>query len=668
MSNNKSNQIIKEFIANTIDIYNDDAINTFIDNGNLNIDTLLRHHITKLSILYNVVFNHLYGIWATKKDFMTFCVDVLNIKSNYNTFNVQFDVNLLNAILAHEPFTIARFGAVHNLNSLRDTFVYAISKINEPSPNTYICDILQQKWKHRYNVVDVDVDKMTMSSILKTFIKYQLTNIVSDTTHNDIWKTITSFEPDVQLLTTTDITYMNKYEVVQYHLYRDNRFLFQLATYVVIVKDHNTDDVSNEMLCTLNKSVTQHLKKHCLILSIDCDKCNNVRFAYTIQKELFFLLPRISTRSYIISNDKHVSPKLLCSIPTECLLITKDPSLITQEQKSRFALILTHSIDHVSPHNSIYYLPCLDNVHVSYKGLYEQIQLYVLKEYNNLKSPFITQSSAHCGILFSNFISLYLSKNIVNMFNVLRSYSNQLNNTVSIVSIDNRYNVMTLFSVIVSLFNIVKHKQTKSYHGIIYTSRQFIDKYNDLIDSIGLSNLISVKVINEFDDVELFHMELYNSTLKNVEFWNTMDCDKCIVVQDDGFLMNGQHIDKYLEYDYVGAPWTDTKDNQYIKKNINSQLVGNGGFSIRSVEKMKHICQRFVLDKFKLFYLNINEIPEDVYFVKHLVQINANIAPFDVARQFAIEQVLSVNPVGFHKFWMYNLPTNTVNIFNSFID
>jgi hypothetical protein len=48
--------------------------------------------------------------------------------------------------------------------------------------------------------------------------------------------------------------------------------------------------------------------------------------------------------------------------------------------------------------------------------------------------------------------------------------------------------------------------------------------------------------------------------------------------------------------------------------------------------------------------------------------MKANVAPFDIARKFAIEQVLSVNPVGFHKFWMYNLPIETVKILNSFLE
>jgi hypothetical protein len=664
-----SQKIIKDFIANIIDIYDDDAINTFINNGNLNIDNVIHHHLTKLSVLYNVIFNHLYGTWATKKHFMSFCIDVLNIKKNYNTFNVNLDGNLVNAILTHPPFFIARIGVVHKLHSLQDIVNTTIARINENS-TAYICDIIQQKWKYRYNVMDVE--RLSVSNVLKTFIKYHMNNVVSNKSHSDVWKCVSGFTSEHKELNEIDYEYMNKYEVIQYHLYSDNRFFLQLASSIVIVRDNN-DFVHNDIK-TIIKSIHQHAKKHVLILSVGVDKLQNIRFSYRIDKELYFILPRISTKFYLISNDKHLSSKVLCTIPKECVLITNVPNEITPEQKSHFGLLLTSLTDKVSPKDSIYHFPSLNLERLSSDSLkiVEEIQLRIWKEYNNIKCPFQLQNSRHCGVLFMNFISLYLHRNIANIFETLRNYSEDVNNSkhpiVSIINVDNRYNVMSLLSVIVSLYNIVKHQQTKHFNCIIYTSSYCIDKYKKVIDDLSLSNLISLKAIEEFDDVEVFHMEVYNQVLKNELFWDTLECEKCIVVQDDGFLMNGKFIDDYLQYDYIGAPWADAKDNEYIKKHINPELVGNGGFSIRDVEKMRYVCRTYKDDKNSLFYHNLNEIPEDVYFVKHLVQMKGNVAPFDIARKFAIEQVLSINPVGFHKFWMYNLPTETVKILNSFLE
>lgn len=666
-NNTDTNKIVRDFIANIIDVYETEAIDLFLTNGTINVDTLLGHHLTKLTILYNVVYNHLFGTWATKKDVMSFYKDILNIKTNYKTFHVNLDVNLLNAILSHEPFFIARLGAIYKINTLRDIYVNALTRLNEPSPLTYICDMLQQKWKHRYNVKDVEI--MTTSNILKTFIKYQLTNIQGDEQYDMIWKNITGYCPDTlqgKHLQTLDYEFMNKYEIIQYNLHKDNRFLLQLATFGIILKENN--DITNSDIMTICKSVGQHSKKHVMVLSVDTETIEDYRFSYKLDRDFLFLIPKISTKFFLISNENRVSTKILCTIPSECLLISNNVLNVTPEQRSHFAFLLTQDPKMVSPNDSVYHFPAFSTSTKAFKFI-KEVQLYIWREYHNLKCPFQTQNSRQSGMLFVNFVSLYLMKHTENILETLRTYKlTDKNEIVSIVCVDNRFNVMSLLSVLVSLYNVIKHEQIQSYNGIICTSHQAIDQYRSLIESLSLHHLITVKEVKGLNDIDLFHMELYNKVMKSVSFWNDLKCDKCIIVQDDGWLMNGKFIDDYLNYDYVGAPWTDVKDNDYIKKYINSQLVGNGGFSIRNVEKMKHICQTYEIEKKDLFYHNLNEIPEDVYFVKHLVKMGANVAPFDIARKFAIEQVMCVGAVGFHKFWMYNLPTETVKVFNSFLD
>lgn len=52
------------------------------------------------------------------------------------------------------------------------------------------------------------------------------------------------------------------------------------------------------------------------------------------------------------------------------------------------------------------------------------------------------------------------------------------------------------------------------------------------------------------------------------------DTEYCLVIQHDGYVIDASIWDfKYLEYDYIGAPWL------YTDKDRN---VGNGGFSLRS--------------------------------------------------------------------------------------
>jgi hypothetical protein len=62
------------------------------------------------------------------------------------------------------------------------------------------------------------------------------------------------------------------------------------------------------------------------------------------------------------------------------------------------------------------------------------------------------------------------------------------------------------------------------------------------------------------------------------QIYQYIDTDFCLSIHDDGFVIN-PHLwqDKFLDYDYIGAPWSQG-------------FVGNGGFTLRSKLFME-ICQ-----------------------------------------------------------------------------
>jgi hypothetical protein len=137
-------------------------------------------------------------------------------------------------------------------------------------------------------------------------------------------------------------------------------------------------------------------------------------------------------------------------------------------------------------------------------------------------------------------------------------------------------------------------------------------------------------------------------------------------------LVNGERINEYMAYSYVGAPWADVPENSYIKNNIHNELVGNGGFSLRDINSMITVCNKYCHEKNELFFNNINEIPEDVYFVKCLVLNGSPIASRKEAQHFSIEQLVPTtnigNVVGFHKFWMYHSPATVWNVFQKLLE
>jgi hypothetical protein len=216
-------------------------------------------------------------------------------------------------------------------------------------------------------------------------------------------------------------------------------------------------------------------------------------------------------------------------------------------------------------------------------------------------------------------------------------------------------------------------KQGLPWDMVIVTKQENIAKYCKYNERLQLSiNVIDYDTLNE---TNIFHIETYNSVLKDARFWGMLQSygyNRCLVVQDDGFLINASTLSTYLDYDYVGAPWANTAVNHYIKNNISNDLVGNGGFSFRNVDAMHRICLKQQNEKRTLFYNNLIEIPEDVYFVKGLKQENGNICNRENALNFSIEQVIPHHDIkkviGFHKFWMYHSAPSVWSIFKEMLD
>jgi hypothetical protein len=224
---------------------------------------------------------------------------------------------------------------------------------------------------------------------------------------------------------------------------------------------------------------------------------------------------------------------------------------------------------------------------------------------------------------------------------------------------------------LISLYNALSANINTDWQAIIYTSPSASLQYAKELKQLGLDkNPLITITISPTLQCNVFHMEIYNAFLKDNAFWkNLLDegYNKCIIVQDDGILIDGDTLQQFMEYDYIGAPWADAIDNKFIKEHINNELVGNGGFSIRDVSKSYNVCCKYEKEKHTLFYHNINEIPEDVYFVQclKLMGNQAKIAPLNVARRFAVEQVFQYKPAGFHKFWMYHTPDDTLKMCES---
>ena len=143
--------------------------------------------------------------------------------------------------------------------------------------------------------------------------------------------------------------------------------------------------------------------------------------------------------------------------------------------------------------------------------------------------------------------------------------------------------------------------------------------------------IVSIDKFQNIQDYSNFMLRIGNYT----------SSDHILVVQDDGHIVNPLNWDeKFLEYDYIGAPWPTTakwrkrwknKNVSNASKVVKKNRVGNGGFSLRSRKFLDYSAK----------FDSCNGIAEDVFLCleNYTTAIDSNIkfAPFDVAFKFSAE-------------------------------
>jgi len=125
--------------------------------------------------------------------------------------------------------------------------------------------------------------------------------------------------------------------------------------------------------------------------------------------------------------------------------------------------------------------------------------------------------------------------------------------------------------------------------------------------------------------------------------------DYALIVHNDAYVLRPKKWDnKFLDYDYIGAPWE--KNVHFTNEKVNVR-VGNGGFSLRSKRMLN------ILNELKLPFTDNGTgfFNEDgilcVYYRKLLEDAGMRYAPVDVAASFALEKICEESnflPFGFH--------------------
>jgi hypothetical protein len=146
----------------------------------------------------------------------------------------------------------------------------------------------------------------------------------------------------------------------------------------------------------------------------------------------------------------------------------------------------------------------------------------------------------------------------------------------------------------------------------------------------GLGKYIkSGKIILNNLNKENLTINEYNILLTSEDFYKKIPGENILIFQTDTGICseNKNNIYKFLNYDYVGAPWFHRNEKG-----------GNGGLSFRKKSKMIKYCHKFK---------NFNEKTEDIFFSN----LNLNYPNKELAKQFSVENIYFENPFGFHKPW-----------------
>lgn len=395
---------------------------------------------------------------------------------------------------------------------------------------------------------------------------------------------------------------------------------------------------------------TQHAKQ----VDILCDKQTNEK----LQKE-------IKEAGYTCTTDPDCQPKYVFDLSNsfDLLKYMSQQAIPFVNDSNPLIKNMVTGIKSKNPFETLTELDSvvLENIkrNLRYINILKQPSLfeYAFKQHLDLSCHSRNTNPRNGILIYLSFIYRYFMKNIEKLTGLedKKSRSKQY----KVVLIDDRPSALSVMSVLFTLSNLNVMWSCK-----VYTTAKAEKYYQDMLGDIA--DIVTYEPLN----VPKFHIDVYNNILKSPEFWRSIDAEKTLIIQNDGILLRPD-IEPFMKFDYVGASWVDNVSNEYIKKRITQDLVGNGGLSLRTNEFMIRVCEQFTKEKTWLFFKNITQMPEDVYTIYCLKQLEIdkpNLPNFHQGAAFASEEVCNLASIGIHKLWSYHTYDVIEKYFNGLLN
>jgi hypothetical protein len=622
------------------DIYpNEKFINKYINNGDIEIDNILKSDFLKVNIVFSNLWNFIYETYPTKKDFIDFM-----ILHNYNTdTNIVIDNKLFEKIINF--FFHLKIGilSLFEGDEINKYLVKCIENINN---SKYILQFIYDKIAYRYNVTNYDISNnpiITIINIIKLYISPQ---IQFDKTwqykYNPLSHSINEFID----LNENDLIFMNEYEKIQYIIYKDHHFIIKFIDGITIINDGNPSDNIVKNIIGYYQKIHN---KNVILINYKCDWYDDL-YTFQIPQNIIRLMPHfckyhITISDYIYPNFKSICKKQENAIYYLIGQKNNKESYIFTNTYDKYIVNNIALIDKIQTKLEKYIILDPSNINIiTSDSMYQDMWNMHIK----YSCPVRNNNHRNGILLYCNFVYLYFIKNEKK----INSLTYNENAKYCVFTVDNRENILSILSVLFTMINLNNEWTCK-----IYTSSSSLNYYEKYL--AYCTDVIDIDILNY-----KYHIDIYNKLLTSNDLWDSLgDYTKCLIIQDDGVLLrNG--IDKFLSYDYVGSPWAEAIGNEYLKNNVNNDMVGNGGFSLRTVLKMKEIVnKKNETDKNILFYQNLNNTPEDVFFCKNLKKMDNVKMPTGIeASFFGSEEILNMDSLGIHKLWSY-VPSENVKAY-----
>lgn len=217
-----------------------------------------------------------------------------------------------------------------------------------------------------------------------------------------------------------------------------------------------------------------------------------------------------------------------------------------------------------------------------------------------------------------------------------------------------------------------------------WTIQIFHSKTNEsfIKESSLKGDILSGKIVLSRINRDSFSLADYNTASLTPYFWEQMLSNRVLLFEPDSAFCPSAKVpgafDEYFTYDYVGAPWKrynsdekcyiyddpkfpgkrfvqfgsividDLLEQGFTDVQVISYGVGNSGLSLRNRDRVNSILRQYI-PVAPYFWNRAND--------KYFACVGADprsgflVPNAQVAANFSIEQIVSENPLAFHKPW-----------------